>query len=170
MTARTTDAVRTAVRDTAGGAAGTAPEAAAESAPETAAAVRVRVEGDVSQEALAYLRFRVEAAFGRPGLPDVDGDVRISRAVARHTELPWSARAEFRVGRDLVVVHAEEASARELADRLHDRLRSRTERAVHRRDAAHRPAAAPPWRGGPAADRAGEGEAGQDPADAVAEG
>ncbi|MET8663883.1 hypothetical protein ABZV87_06045 [Streptomyces tendae] len=64
-------------------------------------------------------------------------------------ELPWTGRADIRGGSDLVVVHACEASARELADRLHDRLRSATERVTHRSDTTRRTAAPPPWRGGP---------------------
>ncbi|MFE7901011.1 hypothetical protein ACFU3E_26605 [Streptomyces sp. NPDC057424] len=112
------------------------------------AAVRVRAEGDVDEESLAYLREKVGAVLNRPGLPPVTGDVRVTRAAAHHVALPWSAGAELQVGSDLVVVHACEATAHELADRLQDRLRSRTERAAHRRDAARRTAMPPPWRGG----------------------
>ncbi|MFJ5726683.1 hypothetical protein [Streptomyces paradoxus] len=112
------------------------------------ASVRVRTEGDVDEESLAYVREKVGAVLDRPGLPPVSGEVRVTRAAAHHVDLPWSAGAEIQVGGDLVVVHAREASARELADRLQDRLRSRTERAAHRRDAARRTATPPPWRGG----------------------
>ncbi|MFF4979141.1 hypothetical protein ACFY3O_03585 [Streptomyces sp. NPDC001046] len=112
------------------------------------ASVRVRAEGDVDEESLAYLREKVGAVLDRPGLPPVSGEVRVTRAAAHHIDLPWSAGAEIQVGGDLVVVHAREASARELADRLQDRLRSRTQRAAHRRDAARRTATPPPWRGG----------------------
>ncbi|MFJ4077674.1 hypothetical protein ACIP2Z_01820 [Streptomyces iakyrus] len=112
------------------------------------ASVRVRAEGDVDEASLAYLREKVGAVLDRPGLPPVSGEVRITREAAHHVDLPWSAGAEIQVGGDLVVVHAREASARELADRLQDRLRSRTERAAHRRDAARRTATPPPWRGG----------------------
>ncbi|CAL9649444.1 hypothetical protein [Streptomyces sp. enrichment culture] len=112
-------------------------------------AVRVRAEGDVTEEELAYVRGKVEAALGRPGLPAVSGEVRVGRAAAHHVELPWSARAEIRVDGDLVVVHAREASAHELADRLQDRLRGQVERAVHRAEAGRRSSAPPPWRGGP---------------------
>ncbi|WP_455907434.1 hypothetical protein [Streptomyces nigra] len=88
------------------------------------AAVLVRAEGEVDEESLAYLREKVAAALDRPGLPPVNGEVRVRRASAHHVELPWSGRTDIRVGSNLVVVHAREASARELADRLHDRLRS----------------------------------------------
>ncbi|WP_327366052.1 hypothetical protein [Streptomyces sp. NBC_01217] len=113
------------------------------------AAVRVRVEGDVDEESLVYLRAKIGAVLDRPGLPPVSGEVRVTRAAAHHVEFPWAAGAEIQVGAHLVVVHVREASARELADRLHDRLRSRTERAAHRWDAARRTATPPPWRGGP---------------------
>ncbi|WP_433454590.1 hypothetical protein ACQPXS_40985 [Streptomyces sp. CA-142005] len=73
----------------------------------------------------------------------------VARAAAHHVERPWSAGAELRVGSARVVVHAEEASARELADRLQDRLRGQVETAVHRGDGARRTATPPPWRGGP---------------------
>ncbi|MEU3143030.1 MULTISPECIES: hypothetical protein [unclassified Streptomyces] len=113
------------------------------------ATVRVRAEGDVDEESLAYVREKVGAALGRPGLPPASGEVRVVRATAHHVELPWSAGAEIRVGHHLVVVHAREASARELADRLQDRLRSNTDRATHHGDATRRTATPPPWRGGP---------------------
>ncbi|WUU80984.1 hypothetical protein OG790_05655 [Streptomyces cellulosae] len=116
---------------------------------ETTATVRVRADGRVDEESLAYLREKVGTALDRPGLPPVSGDVRIVRATAHHIALPWSAGAEIRVGGGLVVVHAREATARELADRLHDRLRAATERAAHRGDITRRTAAPPPWRGGP---------------------
>ncbi|MFI6360329.1 hypothetical protein ACIBJF_49185 [Streptomyces sp. NPDC050743] len=116
-------------------------------------AVRVRAEGDVDEEALAYVRAKVDAALGRPGLPEVTGEVRVARAAAHHVERPWSAGAELRVGSARVVVHAQEASAGELADRLQDRLQDRlrgqVETAVHRGDGARRTATPPPWRGGP---------------------
>ncbi len=116
---------------------------------ETPAAVRVRADGEVDEEALAYLREKVGTALERPGLPPVSGEVRVRRASAHHVALPWSAGAEIRVGGDLVVVHAREATVRELADRLHDRLRAGTERIAHRNDTTRRTAAPPPWRGGP---------------------
>ncbi|MDA4891971.1 hypothetical protein PFZ55_34380 [Streptomyces sp. MS2A] len=118
-------------------------------ARETAAAVLVRADGEVDEGSLAYLHEKVAAALDRPGLPPVNGEVRVRRASAHHVELPWSGRTGIRVGSDLVVVHAREASARELADRLHDRLRSATERITHRSDTTRRTAAPPPWRGGP---------------------
>ncbi len=111
----------------------------------TAATVRVRADGEVDEESLAYLREKVGTALDRPGLPPVSGEVRVARASARHVELPWSAGADIRVGRHLVTVHAHEASARELADRL----RAGTERVLHRGDATRRTATPPPWRGGP---------------------
>lgn len=114
------------------------------------AAVQVRAEGHVDEEALAYLRSKLTAVLDRPGLAPVGGEVRIARATAHHAEQPWSAGAEIRVGGELIVVHAQEASAHELADRLQDRLRSRLDRVVHRGDAARRSATPPPWRGGPA--------------------
>jgi hemoglobin-like flavoprotein len=46
-----------------------------------------------------------------------------------------------------VVVLAEEATGREVVDRLQDRLRRQTERAAHAWDDGHRPST-PPWRGG----------------------
>ncbi|MDH6589666.1 hypothetical protein M2161_008772 [Streptomyces sp. SAI-133] len=115
-----------------------------------AGTVRLRADSDVDEEALAYLGEKVGAALDRPGLPPVSGEVRIVRASAHHVEPPWSAGAEIRVGGDLVVVHAREASARELADRLHDRLRDMTERTANRAHETRRTATPPPWRGGPA--------------------
>ncbi|MEU9188895.1 hypothetical protein AB0D14_31005 [Streptomyces sp. NPDC048484] len=116
---------------------------------DTTATVRVRAEGDVDEESLAYLREKVVAVVGRPGLPPARGEVRVVRDAAHHVGLPWSAGAEIRIGSDLVVVHAREASARELADRLHDRLRENTERVAHRGAVSRRTAPPPPWRGGP---------------------
>ncbi|MEV8127808.1 hypothetical protein AB0P07_27675 [Streptomyces sp. NPDC085944] len=113
------------------------------------ATVRVRAEGDVDEGSLAYLREKVGAVLDRPGLPPTSGEVRVVRAAAHHVELPWSAAAEIRLGHHLVVVHAREASARELADRLQDRLRGNTDRVAHRGDATRKAAAPPPWRGGP---------------------
>jgi len=117
-------------------------------APELTTALRVRAEGEVSEEDLAYLREKIEAVLGRPGLPPVSGEIRICRAAAHHVGQPWSAGAEIRVGGHLVVAHAREASARELADRLQDRLRCRADRVVHRGRRARRTATPPPWRGG----------------------
>ncbi|MGW1916108.1 hypothetical protein ACWCQS_36660 [Streptomyces sp. NPDC002076] len=111
-------------------------------------AVAVRVEGDVDEEAIAYLREKVDALLGRPGVPAVRGAVRVTRAVAHHAERPWSAGAELVVGNTLVVVHAQEATAHELADRLQDRLRSQMNRVLHRKEEARRSATPPPWRGG----------------------
>ncbi|WP_028800525.1 hypothetical protein [Streptomyces sp. 142MFCol3.1] len=111
-------------------------------------AVQVRAEGDVDEEALAYVRTKVETALDRPGVPEVSGEVRIVKAAAHHAEQPWSAGAELVVGKALVVVHAQEATAHELADRLQDRLRSQITRVLHRKEAARRSATPPPWRGG----------------------
>ncbi|MFF8910650.1 hypothetical protein [Streptomyces olivaceoviridis] len=116
-------------------------------------AVEVRVEGDVDEEAVAYLREKVEAVLGRPGVPAVSGEVRITRAVAHHVERPWSAGAELFVGNTLVVVHARETTAHELADRMQDRMRSQVNRTLHRGEEVRRSATPPPWRGG----RAGGG-------------
>lgn len=116
--------------------------------PRETTPVRVRTDGEVDEEALTYLREKVNAALDRAGRP-VSGEVRVVRATAHHVVKPWSACAEVRFGGELVVVHAREASAHELADRLHDRLRAGTERAAHRGDATRRCAAPPPWRGGP---------------------
>ncbi|MFH7334617.1 hypothetical protein [Streptomyces sp. KHY 26] len=120
-------------------------------APEAPVAVRVRADGEMDEEDLAYLREKVEAVLGRPGLPPVSGEIRIVRASAHHVGQPWTAGAEIRVGGYLVVVHARESSARELADRLQDRLRSRTDRVTHRARCTRRTATPPPWRGGTAA-------------------
>ncbi|WP_435616122.1 hypothetical protein [Streptomyces coelicoflavus] len=84
---------------------------------ETTAAVLVRADGEVDEESLAYLHEKVAAVLDRPGLPPVNGEVRVRRASAHHVELPWSGRTDIRVGNDLVVVQAREASARELAGR-----------------------------------------------------
>ncbi|MGW2745518.1 hypothetical protein [Streptomyces sp. NPDC001450] len=111
-------------------------------------AVEVRVEGDVDEEAVAYVREKVDAVLGRPGVPAVSGAVKVARAVAHHAERPWSVGAELVVGNTLVVVHAQEATAHELADRLQDRLRSQVNRALHRKEEARRSATPPPWRGG----------------------
>ncbi|MFC8419838.1 hypothetical protein ACFUN7_02930 [Streptomyces sp. NPDC057236] len=118
-------------------------------ARETTATVRVRADGEVDEESLAHLREKVGTALDRPGLPPAGGEVRVVRATAHHIALPWSAGAEIRIGGDLVVVHAREATARELADRLHDRLRAGAERAAHRGDTTRRTTPPPPWRGGP---------------------
>ncbi|MFE2889560.1 hypothetical protein [Streptomyces sp. NPDC059272] len=125
------------------------------SRPPSPAVVRVRTDGDVDAEALTYLRAKLSAVLDRPGLAPVDGEVRVVRAAAHHAEQPWSAGAEIRVGSELLVVHAREASAHELADRLQERLRTRLDRVVHREDTARRSATPPPWRGGPANGRQG---------------
>ncbi|MDT7839967.1 hypothetical protein [Streptomyces justiciae] len=111
--------------------------------------IQVRAAGNVDAEALGYVRAKIAAAFDRPGLPEVSGEVRVAHAAAQHVAQPWSAAAEIRVGDALLVVHAQEASAHELADRLQDRLRGRADRAAHRGEEARKAAAPPPWRGGP---------------------
>ncbi|MDW4908638.1 hypothetical protein RB628_25695 [Streptomyces sp. ADMS] len=126
---------------------------------DTAAVVRVRAEGEVGEEALAYTRSKIDAVMSRPGLPAVTGEVRIAKAAAHHAGHPWSAVADLRVGRTVVVVHAQEATSQEVTDRLQDRLRRQLERAAHGGDAA-RPVS-PPWRGrqqagGPAGRGAGQ--------------
>lgn len=78
----------------------------------SADAVEVRAEGDVDEGAVTYVREKVDAVLGRPGLPAVSGAVRVARAVAHHSEQPWSAGAELVVQNTLVVVHAQEATAR----------------------------------------------------------
>ncbi|MFD8006909.1 hypothetical protein [Streptomyces mirabilis] len=119
----------------------------------TTAAVQVRTEGEVDEESVAYVRAKLTALFDRPEVFGTSGEVRITRAAAHHAEQPWSATAEIRVGSDLLVVHAREASAHELADRLQNRLRSRMERVAHHTDTARRSASPPPWRGGPGDDQ-----------------
>ncbi|MER6631250.1 hypothetical protein ABT301_24030 [Streptomyces sp. NPDC000987] len=121
----------------------------------TTQAVQVRAEGQVDEATLDYVRTKVNAVFDRPGLPAVTGEVRIAKATAHHVEQPWSAAAEIRVGSELLVVHADEASAHEVADRLQDRLRGRLDRLADRWATARRSAAPPPWRGGPADARQG---------------
>ncbi|WP_095758230.1 hypothetical protein [Streptomyces xinghaiensis] len=129
-------------------------------------AVRVRAEGDVEEGALEYLRAKIGAVLDRQGLPPVTGGVRIARANAHHAEHPWTAAAELRVGPDLVVAHAREATSQEATDRLQDRLRRQMERALDSRRTARRSAAPPPWRGGTGEDgpRAAEEPAGDRPA------
>ena len=112
--------------------------------------VRVRGTGDMDEQALVYVRTKVDAVLGRSGLPPVSGEVRIEKSATHHAGHLWKAGAEIRVGRDLVLVHAEEATVHELADRLQDRLRGQVDRVVHREDTAHKSATPPPWRGGPA--------------------
>ncbi|WP_405876466.1 MULTISPECIES: hypothetical protein [unclassified Streptomyces] len=109
--------------------------------------VRLRSDGAVDQETLAYARTKIDAVVGRPGLPTVSGEVRIVRAAAHHAERPWSAVADLHVGTRQVVVVAEEASGRAVVDQLQDRLRRQIEKAAHAWDDGHR-TAAPPWRGG----------------------
>ncbi|ARP73377.1 hypothetical protein LK07_30355 [Streptomyces pluripotens] len=112
------------------------------------AAVRVRAAGDVDEGSLTYVREKVDAVLGRPGVPVVSGEVKISKAAAHRAEQPWSALAQLVVGNHLVVVQAQEATARELADRLQDRMHAQVNRTLHRGEEARRSATPPPWRGG----------------------
>lgn len=114
---------------------------------QAAPAVRLRFDGPVDQETLAYARTKIDAVVGRAGLPAVTGEVRIVRAGARHADHPWLATADLRVGGRQVVVVAEEATGREVVDQLQDRLRRRTDKIAHAGDDGHR-TTAPPWRGG----------------------
>lgn len=112
-----------------------------------APAVRLRSDGPVDQATLDYARTKLEAVVGRAGLPAVSGEVRIERASSRHADQPWLATADLRVGGWQVVVLAEEATGRELVDRLKDRLRRQIDRVAHAWDGGGR-TTAPPWRGG----------------------
>ncbi|GGN48486.1 hypothetical protein GCM10011579_001170 [Streptomyces albiflavescens] len=119
----------------------------------TTSAVRLRSDGAVDEETLTYARVKIDAVAGRPGLPAVTGEVRITKAAAHHADRPWSATAELHVGDRQVVVHAEEATGHELVDQLQDRLRRQTAKAA--RDSGHR-ATTPPWRGADPASRPSE--------------
>ncbi|WP_105967644.1 hypothetical protein [Streptomyces geranii] len=109
--------------------------------------VRLRADGAVDEETLAYARTKIDAVVGRPGLPTVTGEVHIVRATAHHADAAWSATADLRIGSRQVVAVAEEATGTEVVDRLRDRLRRQTDRAAHAWDDGHR-TTAPPWRGG----------------------
>jgi hypothetical protein len=109
--------------------------------------VRVRSDGPVDEDTLDYARTKIDAVVSRPGLPAVTGEVRIVRTATRHADHPWLATADLRVGGHQVVVLAEEATGREVVDRLQDRLRRQTDKAAHSWDDGHR-TTAPPWRGG----------------------
>jgi hypothetical protein len=109
--------------------------------------IRLRSEGAVDEDTLAYARTKIDAVVSRPGLPAVTGEVRIVRAAAHHGDRPWSAKADLHVGSRQVVVIAEEATGTELVDQLQDRLRRQTDKAAHSWDTGHR-TAVPPWRGG----------------------
>ncbi|MFP3986160.1 hypothetical protein U9R90_01365 [Streptomyces sp. E11-3] len=115
---------------------------------QTTATVRLRSDGAVDDETLAYARRKIDAVLSRPGLPAVTGEVRVVRAAAHHAGRPWSATADLHVGRWRVVVLAEEATGAEAIDQLQDRLRRQTDKAAHAGHEGHR-TAAPPWRGGP---------------------
>ncbi|MER5436461.1 hypothetical protein [Streptomyces sp. NPDC002588] len=113
--------------------------------------IRLRSEGAVDEETLAYARTKIDALVGRPGLPAVTGEVHLVRAAARHAGHQWSATADLHIGGRQVVAAAEEATGTEVVDRLQDRLRRQTDRAAQSWDGGHR-TAAPPWRGGTAED------------------
>ncbi|MEV8033423.1 hypothetical protein [Streptomyces sp. NPDC086182] len=114
------------------------------SAPETPL-VRLRSDGAVDEETLAYARTKIDVVVSRPGLPVVTGEVHIVRAAAHHSGRPWSATADLRIGGRHVVAAAEEATGTEVVDRLQDRLRRQTDKASQIRDNGHR-TTAPPWR------------------------
>ncbi|MEU5321045.1 hypothetical protein AB0G67_30430 [Streptomyces sp. NPDC021056] len=114
---------------------------------QAAPTIRLRSEGAVDEDTLAYARTKIDAVVSRPGLPAVTGEVRIVRAAAHHANRPWSATADLHVGGRQVVVLAEEATGTEVVDQLQDRLRRQTDRATHSGGTGHR-TAVPPWRGG----------------------
>ncbi|WP_338059053.1 hypothetical protein [Streptomyces humi] len=87
-------------------------------------AVRVRAQGEVDEEVLGFVRSKVDAAFDRLGLPPAQGTLTVVRAAAQHVQRPWSATARLQAAGTVVVVHAEEATAHELAGRLEDRVRA----------------------------------------------
>ncbi|MFI1051551.1 hypothetical protein ACH4U3_38500 [Streptomyces griseoruber] len=109
--------------------------------------VRLRAEGGVDEETLAYARTKIDAVVARPGLPAVTGEVRLVRAAAHHAGRPWSATADLRIEGRTVVVLAEEATGTEVVDQLQDRLRRQTDKAARSWDKGHR-TTVPPWRGG----------------------
>ncbi|MGY4742227.1 hypothetical protein [Streptomyces sp. ATMOS53] len=124
--------------------------------------VRLRSDGAVDEETLAYARTKIDAVVGRPGLPAVTGEVHIVRAAAHHAGHPWSATADLRIGGRQVVAAAEEGTGTEVVDRLQDRLRRQTDQAAHAWDDRNR-TTVPPWRGGggrpvPGAGPGGAGE------------
>lgn len=113
----------------------------------TVPTVLLRADGEVDEETLAYARTKIDAVVGLPELPDVTGEVRVTRAAAHHADRPWSATAALHVGRREVVVLAEAATGRELVDQLQDRLRRQTDKAAPaRRPGQHTPATAVAWR------------------------
>lgn len=129
----------------------------------TTPSVRLRTDGAVDEETLAYARTKIDAVVARPGLPSVTGEVRVTRAAAHHADRPWSATADLHVGNRQVVALAEGSTGREVVDQLQDRLRRQTDKAAHSWDNGHR-TTAPPWRGGSVvspADEQGQDEQGQ---------
>ncbi|MCX4993111.1 hypothetical protein [Streptomyces sp. NBC_00568] len=125
--------------------------------------VRLRSDGAVDEETLAYARTKIDAVVGRPGLPVVTGEVHVVRAAAHHAGHPWSATADLRVGGRQVVAAVEEATGTEVVDRLQDRLRRQTEKSAQAWNNGHR-TTAPPWRvtTKPSRTAAGPGSAAED--------
>ncbi|WP_327319549.1 hypothetical protein [Streptomyces sp. NBC_01235] len=115
--------------------------------------VRLRSDGAVDEETLAYARTKIDAVVRRPGLPVVTGEVHLVRAAAHHAGHPWSATADLRIGGRQVVAAAEEATGTEVVDRLQHRLRRQTDKAAQAWDDGHR-TTVPPWRGGTGQSRA----------------
>jgi hypothetical protein len=56
---------------------------------QAAPTIRLRSEGAVDEDTLAYARTKIDAVVSRPGLPAVTGEVRIVRAAAHHGDRPW---------------------------------------------------------------------------------
>ena len=54
--------------------------------------VRLRSEGAVDEDTLAYARTKIDAVVGRPGLPTVTGEGRIERAGAATPPTPGRPR------------------------------------------------------------------------------
>ncbi|MFJ9898341.1 hypothetical protein ACIQPR_33895 [Streptomyces sp. NPDC091280] len=123
---------------------------------EATPSVRLRSDGLVDEDTLAYARTKLDVVVSRPGLPVVTGEVRIVRADAHHAGHPWLATADLRMGGHQVTATAEEATGTEVVDRLQDRLRGRIDKAAASWREAHR-TVAPPWRGGGDGSRHGAG-------------
>ncbi|MEV6481832.1 hypothetical protein [Streptomyces sp. NPDC051576] len=119
-------------------------------------AVRLRSDGPVGQDTLAYARTKIDVVVSRPGLPAVTGEVRIVRAGAHHAGHPWLATADLHVGGRQVTATAEEATGTEVVDRLQDRLRGQIDKTALPRGDGRR-TTAPPWRGGSPESRRGVG-------------
>jgi hypothetical protein len=109
--------------------------------------IRLRSDGAVDEETLAYARTKIDAVVSRPGSPAVTGEVRIVRAATHHAERPWSATADLQVSGHQVIAMAEDATGTEVVDRLQDRVRRQIDKAAQAWENGHR-TTAPPWRGG----------------------